>query len=93
MKSYLLSFKDAASDLAKKHPVLLRMLVAFIIVQPLSQCAHRVDPKAGKVFDAVAPVVVTEVVDALAEPAASTSTGAETLPPVTIHGTGGAGGQ
>ena len=95
MKTFLLSYRDAASDLAKRHPRLVLLVVSFLVANVGSQCAHRVDPKVGKVYDAVAPVVVTEVVDALAEPAttSSTSTGAEVLEPVTIRGTGGAGGQ
>lgn len=92
MRERLKTYAEAFKAWAKANPMALRMLLLVLLVQPLSECAHAADPKAGRVFDAVAPVVVTQIVDAV-EDGATSSTGAVVLEPLTIIGAGGAGGQ
>jgi hypothetical protein len=67
------SLKAALAEWAAKNPRLLLVLLTIAVVQPLSKCAHEVDPRAGRVFDAVAPMVATEIVDAVAESGTSSA--------------------
>lgn len=101
MKDRIQKYADAVASVARENPKLVGTILLILVVNPASRCIHDVNPKAGRMFDQVAPLVVTDVVDELgsapqssADAASSSSSSSSCASTAAgCDACGGAGGQ